>query len=119
MAIKDDKIVIRVTPGLKRRIESAAKKRDKNTSDFVRDIMVLFLNKEEPEYQVAVEKLHMLLHNKAQLQADIYFLEQDNKEKNTDENTENINKLLMELTRVDQEIYTLERMVNEFLNSKN
>ena len=48
MSTKDDKLIIRVTPGLKKRIESTAKKQGKTVSDFVRDIITLFLDKEQP-----------------------------------------------------------------------
>ena len=112
MAVKDDKLIIRVTPGLKRRIESNAKKQGKNVSDFVRDIITMFLDKEQPEYLNAINKLRELFHDKEILQHKIYT------NKINDYNLEETEQLILELVRIQQKIYEMEKYINDYLNSK-
>jgi len=112
MTTKDDKLIIRVTPGLKRRIESNAKKQGKNVSDFVRDIITMFLNKEEPDYINAINKLRELFCDKQVLQNKIYI------NKINDYNLEETEQMILELVRIEQKIYEMEKFINDYLNSK-
>ena len=112
MSTKDDKLIIRVTPGLKKRIESTAKKQGKNTSDFVRDIITMFLDKEQPKYLNAISKLRELFCDKEILQDKIY------KNKINDSNLEETEQLILELVRIEQKIYEMEKFINDYLNSK-
>ena len=112
MSTKDDKLIIRVTPGLKKRIESTAKKQGKNVSDFVRDIITMFLDKEQPEYLNAINKLRELFCDKEILQNKIYT------NKINDSNLEETEKLILELVRIQQKIYEMEKYINYYLNSK-
>ena len=112
MTTKDDKLIIRVTPGLKRRIESNAKKQGKNVSDFVRDIITMFLNKEEPDYINAINKLRELFCDKQIIQHKIYT------NKINDSNLEETEQMILELVRIQQKIYEKEKYVNDYLNSK-
>jgi len=112
MSTKDDKLIIRVTPGLKKRIESTAKKQGKTVSDFVRDIITLFLDKEQPEYLNAINKLRELFCDKEILQNKIYT------NKINDSNLEETEKLILELVRIQQKIYEMEKYINYYLNSK-
>ena len=112
MATKDDKLIIRVTPGLKKRIESNARKQNKNVSDFVRDIITLFLDKEQPEYLDSINKLRQLFCDREILQDKIY------KNKINDSNLEETEQLILELVRIQQKIYEMEKYINDYLNSK-
>jgi len=112
MTVKDDKLIIRVTPGLKKRIESTAKKQGKNVSDFVRDIITMFLDKEQPEYLNAISKLRELFYNKEIFQNKIYI------NKINDYNLEETEQLILELVRIQQKIYEMEKYINDYLNSK-
>jgi len=112
MSTKDDKLIIRVSPGLKKRIEYTAKKRGKNVSDFVRDIITLFLDKEQPEYLDSINILRQLLRDREILQDKIY------KNKINDYNLEETEQLILELVRIQQKIYEMEKYINDYLNSK-
>ena len=112
MSTKDDKLIIRVSPGLKKRIEYTAKKQGKNVSDFVRDIITLFLDKEQPEYLDSINILRQLLRDREILQDKIY------KNKINDSNLEETEQLILELVRIQQKIYEMEKYINDYLNSK-
>ena len=112
MSTKDDKLIIRVSPGLKKRIEYTAKKKGKNVSDFVRDIITMFLNKEEPDYINAINKLRELFCDKQVLQNKIYI------NKINDYNLEETEQMILELVRIEQKIYEMEKFINDYLNSK-
>ena len=112
MSTKDDKLIIRVSPGLKKRIEYTAKKQGKNVSDFVRDIITMFLNKEEPDYINAINKLRELFCDKQVLQNKIYI------NKINDYNLEETEQMILELVRIEQKIYEMEKFINDYLNSK-
>ena len=112
MAVKKEQIIIRTTPGLKKRIESTAKKQGKNVSDFVRDIITLFLDKEQPEYLNSINKLRQLFCDREILQDKIY------KNKINDYNLEETEQLILELVRIQQKIYEMEKYINDYLNSK-
>ena len=113
MATKKEQIIIRTTPGLKKRIESTAKKQGKNVSDFIRDIITIFLDKEQPEYLDSINKLRQLFCNKEMLQNKIY------NNKINDSNLEETEQLILELVRIQQKIYEMEKFINDYLNSSN
>ena len=112
MSTKDEKLIIRVTPGLKKRIESTARKQNKNVSDFVRDIITMFLDKEQPEYLNAMNELHVLYSEKRMFQTLIYD------KRINDSNLEKVENLVLELVRIEQKIYEMEKFINDYLNSK-
>ena len=112
MTVKDEKLIIRITPGLKKRIESTAKKQGKNVSDFVRDIITLFLDKEQPEYLNTMNELHVLYSEKRMFQTLIYD------KRINDSNLEKVENLVLELVRIEQKIYEMEKFINDYLNSK-
>lgn len=108
MGVKETKLIVRIPPGLKKRIEYTAKRQNKNVSDFVRDIISIFVDKDNPQYLEAVNGLYDLLTKQKELQDKIY-------ESNNPHETD----LLMEdLTYLNQMIFESERKIKEFLDSK-
>lgn len=102
--IKKEQIIIRVSPKFKQRLEKTALNQGKSVSDFVRDILTPYLEKDNgyDEYMIALKQLAELKREADKIKQEIFIQEDEELQK---EKMNELAKLQIKIIRHEATIY--------------
>lgn len=117
MADNNDNLLIRLSKSFKQLIEKNAKLENKSVSEFVRDVLTLYMSKNESDnkYIQCLKQLSQLKEKEQQLKESLY--DEDSKLNSYADDNEEVLRTLLQLMKIQKNIYYIEKQLKVLLDN--